>query len=139
MCQIRIFKNCYFPQFPRFLSRCALSWFASFVTKGKNQCWLVAQYNCLEFQRFASICFWKCSPFATKKTYSHFQFRCYFRFYIWNNLMMVLWIFVLLNMCTPRILALLVSVSGADSSFLIIAEPNLEIFLAGLRKLFKRV
>ena len=75
------------------------------------QCWLVAQYTCLEFKNFARIWLLKMLSFWCQKNSLSFSVP---------SLLEVLYIeqpdngffnFFLLNMCTPRIMALLVPVN----------------------------
>ena len=50
------------------------------------------------------------SFFGGEKIHSHFQFHCYWSFYIWKKTDEGYLKFFLLNMCAPRIMALLVLV-----------------------------
>ena len=78
-----------------------------------NQCWLVAQYNCLEFKNFTIICLLKRNALmlVPKKIHSHFQFHLLLEvLYMEEPDHVFLTFFFLLNMCAPRIITLLVPV-----------------------------
>ena len=89
-----------------------------------NQCWLAEQYNCLEFKNFAKILLLKMLSIWCQTNHCHFKFHCYWRFYIWKNLIMVFRIFFLLDMCARRIKTFFVPVH-----FLFIQEILKESFV----------
>ena len=89
-----------------------------------NQCWLVAQYICLEFKKFARIWLLKMLSFWCQKYSLSLSIPLLLEVLYMEQPDDGFLIFFLLNMCAPRIMAFLVPVH-----FLFIQEFLIEGFV----------